>query len=201
VTQQAENSQRIGVLGGTFDPIHIGHLVTGVNVRHELSLDVVLFVVAHNPWQKADRDVTPSPERYAMVAAALEGRKGLEASDLEIERGGVSLTADTLTTLRERNPTAELFLIVGQDQAGNLDTWERVEEIKALATLVVVRRPGSEGEEPPRGWRVVEVEVPLLQVSSSDVRDRLARGCPVDWLVPDEVVRVARERGLYPSGG
>jgi len=195
------NSQRIGVLGGTFDPIHIGHLVTGVNVRHELALDVVLFVVAHNPWQKADRDVTPSTERLAMVAAALEGRKGLEASDLEIERGGVSLTADTLTTLRDRHPGAELFLIVGQDQAGNLDTWERVEEIKAMATLVVVRRPGSEGEAPPPGWRVVEVEIPLLQVSSSDIRDRLRRGCPVDWLVPDEVVRVAAERGLYSAPG
>jgi nicotinate-nucleotide adenylyltransferase len=201
VTQPAVNSQRIGVLGGTFDPIHIGHLVTGMNVRHELSLDVVLFVVAHHPWQKADRDVTPSPDRFAMVSAALGGREGLEASDIEIERGGTSYTADTLGTLRERHPDAELFLIVGQDQAGNLDTWERVDEIRALATLVVVRRPGSEGEAPPPGWRVVEVDVPLLEVSSSDLRDRFARGCPVDWLTPDAVVRVVRERGLYPSPG
>jgi nicotinate-nucleotide adenylyltransferase len=193
------NDQRIGVLGGTFDPVHIGHLVTGLNVRHALSLDLVLFVVAHHPWQKADRDVSPSEDRLAMVAAALEGREGLVASDLEIRRGGVSLTADTLAELRSLHPGAELFLIVGQDQAGNLDTWERVEEIKALATLAVVRRPGSEGDAPPSGWKVVEVEVPLLQVSSSDIRDRFARGCPVDWLTPDAVVRIARERGLYPS--
>ena len=197
MTQPPVNGQRIGVLGGTFDPIHIGHLVTGLNVRHELSLDVVLLVVAHDPWQKADRDVTPSEIRLEMVRAAVEGRDGLVASDLEIRRGGTSYTADTLRDLADAHPGAELFLIVGQDQAGNLDTWERVEEIRSLATLVVVRRPGSEGEEPPAGWRFETVEIPLLQVSSSDARDRFARGCPLDWLVPDEVVRIARERRLY----
>lgn len=199
MTQPAVNGQRIGVLGGTFDPVHIGHLVTGMSVRHALSLDLVLFVVAHHPWQKADRDVSPSDDRFAMVQAALRGRDGLEASAIEIEHGGVSYTADTLQTLRLRHPEAVLHLIVGQDQAGNLDTWERVDEIKALATLVVVRRPGSEGEAPPPGWTAVEVEVPLLEVSSSDLRRRLAQGAPVDWLTPDEVVRLARERGLYPS--
>ena len=201
MTQPAVNGQRIGVLGGTFDPIHIGHLVTGLNVRHELGLDVVLYIVAHDPWQKADRDVTPSDIRFQMVQAALAGREGLAASDLEIRRGGVSLTADTLGELRAANPDAELFLIVGQDQAGNLDTWERVEEIKELATLAFVRRPGSEGEEPPPGWRAVKVDVPLLQVSSSDLRQRFAEGCPVDWLTPDPVVRIAREHGLYASRG
>lgn len=197
MTDPAVRGQRIGVLGGTFDPIHIGHLVAGVNVRHELSLDVVLFVIAHDPWQKADRDVTPSAIRYEMVAAALDGHRGLEASDLEIRRGGTSYTADTLRELADGDPGAELFLIVGQDQAGNLDTWERAEEIRSLATLVVVRRPGSEGDGPPPGWRVEQVEIPLLQVSSSDARDRFARGCPLDWLVPDPVVRIAVERGLY----
>jgi nicotinate-nucleotide adenylyltransferase len=157
----------------------------------------VLFVIAHDPWQKADRDVTPSSIRLEMVEAALAGHEGLEASDLEIRRGGTSYTADTIGELSEANPGAELFLIVGQDQAGNLETWERVEEIQARATLVVVRRPGSEGEAPPAGWRVENVEVPLLQVSSSDARDRFARGCPLDWLVPDAVVRIVEERGLY----
>ena len=199
MTQPAVNSQRIGVLGGTFDPIHIGHLVTGVNVRHDLSLEVVLFVVAHSPWQKASRHITPSRDRFDMVAAALEGRPGLEACDLEIERGGVSVTADTLTTLRERHPAADLFLIVGQDQAANLHTWERVDEVRELATLVVVGRPGSEGGTPPAGWRWEPVDVPLLEVSSSDVRERFATGRPLDWLVPDPVVRLATERGLYAA--
>lgn len=194
MTQPAVNSQRIGVLGGTFDPIHIGHLVTGANVRHQLGLDVVLFVVANDPWQKVDRDVSPASERLAMVEAAVMGHDGLEASAVEIERGGVSYTADTLATLHERAPEAELFLIIGQDQAANLHTWERVEDVRRLATLAVVGRPGSVGE--PDADDLV-VDVPRLEVSSSDVRARFADGRPLDWLVPDGVVRLARERGLY----
>jgi nicotinate-nucleotide adenylyltransferase len=188
------NSQRIGVLGGTFDPIHIGHLVTGANVRHALHLDLVLFVVANDPWQKADRDVSPAPERLAMVTAAVDGHTGLAASGIEIERGGVSYTADTLRTLHEHHPDAELFLIIGQDQATNLHTWKRVQEIRSLASLVVVRRPGSSGGLPAD---VTVVDVPLLEVSSSDVRARFADGRPLDWLVPDAAVRLAREHGLY----
>lgn len=198
MTQPAVNSQRIGVLGGTFDPIHIGHLVTGANVRHELGLDRVLFVIAHDPWQKADRDVTPSDLRFAMVEAAVAGHPGLEASAIEIERGGTSYTADTLATLREQEPEAELFLIIGQDQAANLHTWERVEEIRALSTLVVVRRPGSVGGLSDS--RAIEVDVPRLEVSSSDLRARFCEGRPVDWLAPEPVVRFVRERGLYRSG-
>lgn len=197
MTQRAVSSQRIGVLGGTFDPIHIGHLVTGANVRHELGLDRVLFVIAHDPWQKADRDVTPSDLRLAMVEAAVEGHPGLEASAIEIERGGTSYTADTLATLRDQAPDAELFLIIGQDQAANLHTWERVEAIRALSTLVVVRRPGSVGGLSDSG--AIEIDVPLLEVSSSDVRARFCDGRPVDWLVPEPVVRFVRERGLYRS--
>jgi nicotinate-nucleotide adenylyltransferase len=185
------NFQRIGVLGGTFDPIHIGHLVTGVNVRHQLDLDVVLFVVANDPWQKADRDVSPARDRLDMVAAAVAGRQGLEASDVEIEAGGVSYTADTLVTLGARHPGAELFLIIGSDQAANLDTWERPEEIRRLATLVVVGRPGSGSSV------LIDVEVPSLDVSSSDLRARFADGRPVDWLVPAAVAEIAGGRGLY----
>ena len=191
------NSQRIGVLGGTFDPVHIGHLVTGANVRHELGLDLVLFVVAHDPWQKAARDVTPSDLRLAMVEAAVAGHIGLEASDVEIRRGGVSYTADTLQALQEAHPGSELFLIIGQDQAANLHTWERVEEIRARATLVVVRRPGSVGSSSDLGASTRAVDVPSLEVSSSDIRARLSEGRPVDWLVPDPVLRFVRERGLY----
>jgi nicotinate-nucleotide adenylyltransferase len=186
------NSQRIGVLGGTFDPIHIGHLVTGVNVRHRLSLDVVLFVVANDPWQKADRDVSSAKDRLDMVTAAVAGHAGLEASGIEIERGGVSYTVDTLQALGTAHPGAELFLIMGADQAANLDTWERPDEIRRLATLVVVDRPGSAA-----GGSTVEV--PPLAVSSSDLRARFADGRPVDWLVPDAVAEIARGRKLYTA--
>lgn len=200
MTQPAANSQRIGVFGGTFDPIHIGHLVAGMNVRHDLVLDLVLFVVAHDPWQKADQDVTSSEDRLQMVRLAVDGRKGLEACDVEIERGGTSYTADTLVTLRDRHPGAELFLIIGQDQAANLPTWDRIDLIRDQARLVVVRRPGAGGGSVPDGWEHLDVEIPLLDVSSSDIRERVAAGRPLDWLVPDRVVRYARERGLYRSG-
>jgi len=145
--------------------------------------------------------VSPPQDRLAMVAAAVAGHDGLEACDLEIRRGGPSYTVDTLEELARLHPGAELHLIVGQDQAANLDTWERADDLRALATLVVVRRPGVEGGGPPAGWRAIEVEVPRLEVSSSDIRRRAAEGAPLDWLVPDEVVRLARDRGLYGLGG
>ena len=193
--------ERIGVFGGTFDPIHVGHLVTAVNVRHALGLDRVLLVVANHPWQKAGMPVSPAQDRFAMVAAAVHGVAGLEACDAELRRGGPSFTADTLAELAAGNPGAELHLVVGSDAAGGLDTWERVAEVRALAALVVVTRPGAEEVRPPSGWAHRVVEVPRLDVSSTDLRARVAEGRPLDWLVTDEVVAVIRERQLYDPGG
>ncbi|MBV9255052.1 MAG: nicotinate-nicotinamide nucleotide adenylyltransferase, partial [Actinobacteria bacterium] len=117
---------KLGVLGGTFDPVHIGHLVAAVNARHTLDLDQVLLVVANVPWQKAGaRVITPAPDRLAMVRAAVDDVDGLEASDLEIARGGESYTVDTLAELQRIHPGAELYLIVGADLVAELDTWER----------------------------------------------------------------------------
>lgn len=193
---------RIGVFGGTFDPIHVGHLVTAVNVRHELSLDEVLLVVANDPWQKTGHQVvTPAQDRLAMVAAAIENVKGISASDVEIRRGGASYTADTLRDLAAEHPGAELFLILGSDAAAGLPTWEHVEEVRALSTLVVVTRPGFDGSAAPDGWPAVQVEVPRLEVASSDLRRRFADGRPLDWLVPAAAVRLIRERGLYAPRG
>jgi nicotinate-nucleotide adenylyltransferase len=189
---------RVGVLGGTFDPVHIGHLCVGVEVRAALRLDVVLLVVAGSPWQKADRtDLTPARDRLAVVEAAVAGIEGLEASAVEVEREGPTYTADTLAAL-----DGDLFLIVGADVAGQLDTWVRPEEIKARATLVVVGRPGSSSSVDALradGWRVEPVVVPALEVSSSDIRRRRIEGRPIDVLVPVAAVREIEKRGLYPS--
>lgn len=193
-------SERIGIFGGTFDPIHVGHLVTAVNVQHALSLDRVLLVVANDPWQKAALPVTPAPDRLAMVQAAVNNVAGLEASALEIDRGDASYTADTLAFLHRQRPADELYLILGSDAAAGLPTWERVSEVRALATLVVVTRPGADALAPPPGWSHRQVEVPRLEVSSTDLRARFADGRPLDWLVTDEVVHVIRERGLYDVG-
>ncbi len=189
--------RRVGVFGGTFDPIHVGHLTAAVNARYSLQLDVVLLMVANVPWQTAGlREVTPAEDRYAVAAAAVQGLDGLEASRLELDRGGESYTADTLRELAASEPGIELFLIVGADVAAELDTWKGVEAIRGLATLVVVNRPGSRVEDLP-GWRVATVEIPALDVSSTDLRQRAADGRPLDFLIPEAAVRCIRERGLY----
>ncbi|MBA3303257.1 MAG: nicotinate (nicotinamide) nucleotide adenylyltransferase [Acidimicrobiia bacterium] len=195
--------ERIGVFGGTFDPPHIGHLVVAVNVGHALALDRVLLVVANDPWQKAHTPVSPALDRLAMVEAAVADVEGLEASSVEIDRGGASYTADTLAALGAAQPGAQHFLILGSDAAAGLDTWERMEEVERLATLVVVMRPGASGVRPGRapGRTLLEVEAPRLEVSSSDLRARFADGRPLDWLVTEPVMRCARERGLYADPG
>lgn len=189
--------RRIGVLGGTFDPPHVGHLVTAVNVRHLLGLDRVLMVVANEPWQKVGtRDVTPAQVRMEMVRAAVRGVDGVEASDLELRRGGPSYSVDTMQALSEAHPGAELFLVVGADAAAELHTWHRPEELAATCSLVVVDRPGSETTL-PEGFRGARVEVPRLEVSSTDLRARAVDGRPLRFLVPDPVISLVRELDLY----
>ncbi|HET7487614.1 MAG TPA: nicotinate-nucleotide adenylyltransferase [Acidimicrobiales bacterium] len=189
---------RIGILGGTFDPVHVGHLAAAVEVRHELALDTMLLVVANLPWQKAgSRAITPAVDRLAVVAAAVDGIEGLEASALEVDRGGPSYTADTVAELAGRHPGAELFLVVGSDVVPDLPTWKRVGELQSAVTVVVVRRPGAPGATPPQPWRSVTVAVPALDVSSTDLRARVAAGRPIDALVPAAAVREIRRRGLY----
>lgn len=191
-------AQRIGVFGGTFDPPHVGHLVTAVDVRHTLGLDRVLLVVANRPWQKVgSREISPAGDRLAMVEAAVAGVEGLEASSIEIDRGGDSYTADTLADLHLIDPDAELFLVLGADAAAGLPTWERADEVRASSTLVVVDRPGARGASVPEGWTWVHVEVPRLEVSSTDLRERVRDDRPLDYLLPRDVIACVRERQLY----
>ena len=199
---RTSGGRAIGVFGGTFNPVHVGHLVIANEVRWKLRLDAVLLMVAGEPWQKVGRHhLAPAADRIAAVAAAVQGVEGLEASALEVERSGPTYTADTLAELRAAEPDAELFLIVGADVAELLDTWERPADVQRLATLVAVERPGA---APVRvdhlraeGWRVETVEVPALEVSSSDIRARLAEGRPIDFLVPAAAVREIVNRGRY----
>lgn len=189
---------RIGVFGGTFDPPHVGHLVAAVEARHRLGLDRVLLVVANHPWQKeGERPITPAEHRLAMVQAAVGAVEGLEASDVEIARGGPSFTADTLVQLAEREPGAELFLILGADAALALPTWERVDEVRDLARLVVVNRPGCPAASAPEGWEATMLQMPAIDLSSTELRDRAVTGAPLTYLVPDAVARYIEEHGLY----
>ncbi|MEO8267028.1 MAG: nicotinate-nucleotide adenylyltransferase [Ilumatobacteraceae bacterium] len=188
---------RIGLFGGTFDPPHVGHLVTAVNVRHALDLDAVVLMVANSPWQKhGTRAISPAADRLAMVEAAVADVKGLVAGDAEIRRGGPSFTADTLATMVDSYPGAELFTIVGDDAAAGLTTWERHEEVIAQSRLVVVDRPGTPVEL-PSGIDWLRVEVPRLEVSSTDLRARVRDGRPLDYLVTEPVLDIIAMRRLY----
>jgi len=198
--------ERIGLLGGTFDPPHAGHLAAAVACRDALSLDRLLLVVANHPWQKAPRRrISPAEDRLAMVQAAVQGVPGLEASRMEIDRGGPSYTIDTVGALHREaadagRPLPEVYLIVGADLVGSLPTWERVDQLRPLVTLVVVSRPRSPGPPDPVGWQVVHLDGGGVDVSSSEVRALLADGAAVDGLVPDAVIRCIRRRGMYAVG-
>jgi len=195
--------ERIGLLGGTFDPPHAGHLEAARRCRDQLALDRVLLVVANHPWQKAPvRDISPAADRLAMVERAVVGLEGVEASRLEIDRGGPSYTIDTVEELIGRahgldRAAPELFVVVGADLVDGLGSWERVEELRQLVTLVVVARPHSPLAPPPPGWRSVVVEGPGIDVSSSEVRTRVGQGRTLEGLVPDPVIRCIQRRDLY----
>jgi nicotinate-nucleotide adenylyltransferase len=188
----------VGILGGTFDPIHIGHLVAAIWARDALALDRVLLVVANEPWQKVGRrKVTPAEDRLAVVAAAAEGVPGLEPCRIEIDRGGPSYTVDTVRELIQGQPETLFSLVVGADVAAELDTWHEAEELAHLVGLVVVDRGGvARGDDPP-GWAVERLRIPALDVSSSDLRDRLAAGRSVDFLVPAPAILCIGRLGLY----
>lgn len=192
-------SGRIGVYGGTFDPIHVAHLAVAAQAMHQLRLDAVLFVVANVPWQKAQlRLVSEAEDRFAMVEAAISTYPGFIASRREIDRGGDSYTADTLRELAASD--RELFLIIGSDLVDDLTSWNRWGEIPPLCTLAVCHRPGEaeRGELTP-GWRSVTVRSPALEISSTELRSMAREGRPLDFLVPESVLDVVRVRGLYPS--
>jgi nicotinate-nucleotide adenylyltransferase len=186
--------ERIGILGGTFDPVHVGHLMDASAAHHQLRLDRVLVVVARDPWQKRDRVIAPAEIRYDMVVAALDGVAGLEASRIELERDGPTYTIDTVEHLAA--PDRDLFLVVGSDVAAGMASWHRVDELRTRVTLAVVDRETTAFPD-PEGWRVARVAVPRLELSSTDLRNRVAAGEPIDFLVPVAAARILAAHELY----
>ena len=196
--------QRIGVMGGTFDPIHHGHLVAASEVAQVFTLDEVVFVPTCQPWQKDDRHVSPSEDRYLMTVIATASNPRFSVSRIDIDRGGPTYTIDTLRDLRaERGDEAELFFITGADALAQIMSWQDVNELFKLAHFVGVTRPGHRltGDGLPED-NVSLVEVPALAISSTDCRQRVARGEPIWYLVPDGIVQYIAKRKLYrPSSG
>lgn len=187
------SSLRLGIFGGTFDPPHLGHLVVAQDVAELLRLDRFLFVPAGAPPHKTDRTVSPAPVRLAMVRALVAGNGAFEVSDLEVAREGPSYTVDTLARVREAHPGAEIFFVMGADQAASLDTWRRPEEVSSLATLVVMDRGGSEVS----GVRFMSVSVTRVDISATEIRERVRTGRPIRYLVPDEVREIIKHSRLY----
>ncbi len=198
MTPAAPRRPRVGVMGGTFDPIHNGHLVAASEVRQVFDLDEVVFVPTGQPWMKAE--VTPAEHRYLMTVIATASNPRFTVSRVDIDRESPTYTLDTLRDLRAQRPDADLFFITGADAVAQILDWREVGEIWELAHFVAVSRPGhalnirglpSEG--------VSSLEVPALAISSTDCRERVDRGFPVWYLVPDGVVQYISKHHLYRS--
>jgi len=190
---------RIGVMGGTFDPIHHGHLVAASEVGHHFLLDEVIFVPTGQPWQKKGRRVSPSEDRYLMTVIATASNPRFSVSRVDIDRPGPTYTIDTLRDLRlQRGPDAEFFFITGADALEKMMTWQDADELFKLAHFVGCTRPGHHlsGADLPDG-RVSLIEIPALAISSTECRERVAAGEPVWYLVPDGVVQYIAKRRLY----
>lgn len=189
---------RLGVMGGTFDPVHHGHLVAASEVADLFDLDEVVFVPTGQPWQKSDRGVSPAEDRYLMTVIATASNPRFSVSRVDVDRGGPTYTIDTLTDLGRQHPGTEMFFITGADALAQIVGWRDNERLFDMAHFVGVTRPGYQlaGADLPAG-RVSLVEVPAMAISSTDCRDRVRRGSPVWYLVPDGVVQYIEKRGLY----
>ncbi len=190
-------------MGGTFDPVHLGHLVTAEQARADLGLDEVVFVPAGSPWQKSDTTTAPE-HRYLMTVLATAANPAFSVSRIEVDREGPTYTVQTLRQLRELLGDTRLFFITGADAILSILTWKDAEETLALADFVAATRPGhdlralrDEGLED----RVTVLDVPALAISSTDIRERFARGRSVSYLIPREVEQYARKHGLYATPG
>lgn len=195
-------ARRVGIMGGTFDPIHLGHLVTAEQARADLELDEVVFLPAGSPWQK---DGSTAPEhRYLMTVLATAENPAFSVSRLELDREGETYTVDTLRAFRAALPGVQLFFVTGADAIVNILTWKDADECLDLAEFVAATRPGHDlGTLEGTGLRdrVLLIDVPALAISSTDVRDRFRAGRSVRYLIPRPVEEYARKHGLYGTPG
>jgi nicotinate-nucleotide adenylyltransferase len=196
----------VGILGGTFDPIHIGHLVIAEEARIKLGLKEVLFVPAGQPWLKLERNITPAAHRVEMVRRAIADNPHFELCTLEVERPGPSYTVDTLAMLQKQlGSEASLFFILGRDTLAELPLWKEPQKVVQLCRLVVPPRLGSrdlkhlETAIPGLLDKVIQLDMPVIGISSSEIRQRIAQGLPIRYLVPAEVEKYIAEQKIYPT--
>ncbi|MGV1006128.1 MAG: nicotinate-nucleotide adenylyltransferase [Candidatus Nanopelagicales bacterium] len=192
---------RVGVMGGTFDPIHFGHLAAASEAAHQCELAEVVFVPTGDPWQKAGTAVSPAELRYQLTVVATADDPRFTVSRVDIEREGSTYTVDTLRDLRAARPDDELFFITGADALAGFSGWREPAEILTLAHLIGVDRPGHhlDVSHLPAG-SVTVIDIPDLEISSTLCRERVERGEPIRYLVPDSVERLIAKAGLYRGG-
>jgi nicotinate-nucleotide adenylyltransferase len=194
---------RVGVLGGSFDPIHLGHLILAETAREQAGLDRVIFVPAGYQWRKADHEMTPAAQRLEMVRQAIADHPNCEVSTIEIEREGPSYTDVTLEALRDADSSAEFFFILGYDALADLPHWHAPQRVIELATLVVAGRPAEIASEAPQAAlgdlraRIIWLEMPAIEISATDIRERVGSGRSIRYLVPDSVMEYIASNGLY----
>ncbi|RCW45047.1 nicotinate-nucleotide adenylyltransferase [Halopolyspora algeriensis] len=190
--------RRIGVMGGTFDPIHHGHLVAASEVQAQFGMEQILFVPTGQPWQKGHEYVSSAEDRYLMTVVATASNPRFSVSRVDVDRGGPTYTIDTLSDLHTQYPDADLYFITGADALEQILSWHRVDELFGLAHFIGVTRPGYplDDRHLPQG-SVSLVEIPAMAISSTGCRERVAAGLPVWYLVPDGIVQYITKRGLY----
>lgn len=197
---------RVGILGGTFDPVHAGHLIVAEQAREALALDLVLFLPAGEPWRKAHRAITPAEHRLAMLRIAIDGNAAFGISDIELRSEGPSYTADTLELLAGERLDDEFYFILGSDALADLPNWHEPERIVRHSVLAVAPREMQELNAavltlPGLKARVQPFHVPRIDISSTDIRARVAAGRTVRYLVPPRVEGYIAAHGLYAGGG
>jgi nicotinate-nucleotide adenylyltransferase len=196
----------VGILGGTFDPIHIGHLIVAEEARVKLQFGEVVFVPAGQPWLKLDRNITPAIHRVEMVRRAIADNPHFRLCTLEVERQGPSYTVDTLAKLQEQlGREASLFFLLGHDALAELPLWKEPKKVTQLCRLVVAPRLGSKGlrrlqaEIPGLLDKIIQLDMPVIAISSSEVRQRIARGLSIRYVVPAQVAEYITEHDIYPT--
>ncbi|NBO26073.1 MAG: nicotinate-nucleotide adenylyltransferase [Actinobacteria bacterium] len=187
---------RVGILGGTFDPIHIGHLIAASSVYEALKLDSVVFMPAGDPWQKRDRELSTGQQRLEMVKLATSDDARFQASDIEISRSGPTYAIDTVREWKRRNPEDELFWIVGSDALSGIPSWHEWEAFVSEVTVIAVNRIGQSASVP---FEVVSVEMPEVRISATQLRDRFTNKLDTQYLVPPKVSEYISDQGLYQA--
>jgi nicotinate-nucleotide adenylyltransferase len=194
--------RRLGVMGGTFDPIHYGHLVTAEEALVQFALDEVVFVPTGQPWMKQEREVSPAEDRYLMTVIATASNPRFRVSRIEVEREGPTYTVDTLKALGAENPDAELYFITGADAMREIFEWKDPDGVLSLAHFIAATRPGYdlarfEAKDATRHPNVSVMHIPALAISSTDVRERVHEGRPIRYLVPEGVKSYVEKAALY----